>query len=607
MKDQEIAENIAEVLLDAKKAKRGAVLLSGKWGVGKTYLYENKIKKILVDKSDQNRIIIYVSLFGIESLSELRSSIISESINVDISLGGIFNYFNYENITEGSKAFLNRFQKIKNLELFNFKVDALKLIKKDIIICFDDLERKSNSLPIKDFLGFVSILKERRNARVLIIGNEDEYISGEGNSLPEQEKSDYKAYLEKVVSYKFYTNPKLSEFCDALVEEYSGNDYFYKYASTIYSLIKKSEIKNLRTVDRIYLNIEVLVSRGILLKTSGIKLLIFYTYSVTEGISFIELMEDLEEYSKARRENPPRNLKPSSLKKVENAVLDGGYMYSHLPELYEFILTGFLNYETLKKSLDPIEDKLSEVQSYIKMINESENTFWFNINELDNYYQKCIELLHNDKIEKNADELIRLADVAFKIEEYSCGSISGLNLNLLKKYIKNRALVGDESISRGSLYAFGLDKKSLELVNEFRKYEEIGRGVKIREKFNQNDFKEILDVFYKNTSLVFTFIKEFSDEELVNLYFKNNKKAYELFLFAADSIGISTDREYFEDRLNSVLKNVVEDERSDLADCYRMKALIEHNGFVEKLNELNVKQVLETIEYEIHRRSVYEK
>ena len=49
-------------------------------------------------------------------------------------------------------------------------------IKKDfkgIIVCFDDLERKSDNFKIKDFLGLVYQLKEEQ-CKVVVISNTDE-------------------------------------------------------------------------------------------------------------------------------------------------------------------------------------------------------------------------------------------------------------------------------------------------------------------------------------------------------------------------------------------------------------------------------------------------
>jgi mannose-6-phosphate isomerase class I len=45
---------------------------------------------------------------------------------------------------------------------------------KDIIVCFDDFERLSSSMELKEVLGLISELKEQKNCSVVMILNEDE-------------------------------------------------------------------------------------------------------------------------------------------------------------------------------------------------------------------------------------------------------------------------------------------------------------------------------------------------------------------------------------------------------------------------------------------------
>ena len=46
----------------------GALLLSGEWGCGKTYLIEHELKAALKDKA----VVIRVSLFGMENIDEIH-------------------------------------------------------------------------------------------------------------------------------------------------------------------------------------------------------------------------------------------------------------------------------------------------------------------------------------------------------------------------------------------------------------------------------------------------------------------------------------------------------------------------------------------------------
>ena len=46
----------------------GALMLTGEWGCGKTYL----LKNVLSDKLNGNYVLLRVSLFGLESIEEVK-------------------------------------------------------------------------------------------------------------------------------------------------------------------------------------------------------------------------------------------------------------------------------------------------------------------------------------------------------------------------------------------------------------------------------------------------------------------------------------------------------------------------------------------------------
>ncbi|OJA03817.1 P-loop NTPase fold protein, partial [Bathymodiolus thermophilus thioautotrophic gill symbiont] len=94
------------------------VSINGKWGVGKTYFW-NEFKYKLTDQKTA-----YVSLFGKEKISDIRTDILLQ-------------------VTSKGKHFA------KNLKVIKLPyVDTSALITlldnkdfKDVIVCFDDFER----------------------------------------------------------------------------------------------------------------------------------------------------------------------------------------------------------------------------------------------------------------------------------------------------------------------------------------------------------------------------------------------------------------------------------------------------------------------------------
>ncbi|MBZ7940273.1 P-loop NTPase fold protein [Campylobacter molothri] len=171
-----------------------SLFIKGKWGVGKTYLWKeieneisntkkdfelNKIKlnffshlkylyefiilivKFLIKyfsycefiKQDKSLRVVYISLFGKEHYREILEEITLNSYKYNKLV-----YF-LRNLT---------FWKISIGSLFQF---FIKQDFKNIIVCFDDLERKSDKLNIKDLLGLINNLKEGK-CKVILIGDD---------------------------------------------------------------------------------------------------------------------------------------------------------------------------------------------------------------------------------------------------------------------------------------------------------------------------------------------------------------------------------------------------------------------------------------------------
>ena len=154
-----------------------AIALTGKWGVGKTHLW----KKI----RDENKEVFagkkyaYVSLFGLDSLESLKLAISTEVhteaaddslLNVDVSkhLKKLFGFVGGGNAgTSGDMRFgIN----IGNKLVTNIIMSHLK----NTLVCLDDIERKSDSLPMSEILGLVNYLKNERKCQVLMIMHDEE-------------------------------------------------------------------------------------------------------------------------------------------------------------------------------------------------------------------------------------------------------------------------------------------------------------------------------------------------------------------------------------------------------------------------------------------------
>lgn len=158
-----------------------AIAITGSWGVGKTFFW-NKFRKNYQLKKKY----VYVSLFGLESLSDLKTHIYSHiennssTIEIPRWIRGLPSIFKDTKISQFG---ISSSAKIFDSLMFNQVKDA--------IICFDDFERMSNKLDIKDVMGLANQLKLERNCQVVLILDE--------SKTENENKKKYAEYKEKLV------------------------------------------------------------------------------------------------------------------------------------------------------------------------------------------------------------------------------------------------------------------------------------------------------------------------------------------------------------------------------------------------------------------------
>ena len=175
MTSKEIVDAVISYVRD-ENAKY-AILIDGTWGSGKTYLYENylvdAIDSVEVGKNERKQN-VYISLYGISSIDSLAKQLITNYLiyvkgngNKLIKKGlkplagiiGIASSAFSFSIGPISTDLSNVFEKIEG------SIDV-----KDMVICFDDLERCT--IPINEFFGFVNNLIEHCNCKVIILADE---------------------------------------------------------------------------------------------------------------------------------------------------------------------------------------------------------------------------------------------------------------------------------------------------------------------------------------------------------------------------------------------------------------------------------------------------
>lgn len=161
-------KKVEEICRDFLRSSDPQVIaIKGDWGVGKTHMWDNIITKAKSDSDISLDYYSYVSLFGVEDINSLKHSIFENTLRGD-SIG---SQVNIETFKENADSVMNtlgrrgaRFLKVVPLtSRYSSFIEACAYLSvKKTIICIDDLERRGSNLCIRDVLGLVSHLKEKK-------------------------------------------------------------------------------------------------------------------------------------------------------------------------------------------------------------------------------------------------------------------------------------------------------------------------------------------------------------------------------------------------------------------------------------------------------------
>jgi hypothetical protein len=136
------------------------ISLKGRWGTGKTFLW----KSIENNARNASKPPIYVSLFGVKSIKELKLRII-ESV-------GLSDTNAFKKVVDTGAGFAAGF--IKRFTGYSAEDGVLLWVSsfvKDRLLVIDDVERKHRSLDTDEIMGFLSEYSQNHGTRFLVLLN----------------------------------------------------------------------------------------------------------------------------------------------------------------------------------------------------------------------------------------------------------------------------------------------------------------------------------------------------------------------------------------------------------------------------------------------------
>jgi hypothetical protein len=222
--------------------------IKGDWGIGKTYL----VKRLLEEQAIEHH---YGSVFGVSSIEELKTQLWcnfrsarkrKKHKNIFFDTRGILRLAD-----NNSQDLGNLIEALPSMESYGagFTPAVLSLASnfivnnslKNKLICVDDLERRSRKLSLEELLGFIEILAEEKDCKIILIYNDEEVCR------EEDDKELMKGFREKVIDFEIELNPHLEEnikivFGANFPEKDFISEYFFK---------NELQTKNIRILNKI--------------------------------------------------------------------------------------------------------------------------------------------------------------------------------------------------------------------------------------------------------------------------------------------------------------------------------------------------------------------
>lgn len=189
--------------------------IRGRWGVGKTYAW----RQILLEAQKRGGVALktysYVSLFGLNSLDQLKYSIFENTVSCEaLDVQPSIETLKANTISVANSLGRKSLRYLGHIPYIDSAIAGLQsasfLSVRERIICIDDLERSGDDLRPRDILGLLAQLKENRGCKAVLILNED--------ALDNEKREEFRTHGEKVLDLTIEFQPTTEESVDLALQ-----------------------------------------------------------------------------------------------------------------------------------------------------------------------------------------------------------------------------------------------------------------------------------------------------------------------------------------------------------------------------------------------------
>lgn len=206
------------------------IALSGKWGTGKSHLWR-EVKGASSDKKVEAA--LYVSLFGLASMDQVKLKIVQSSIPIAGESSVIWEGAKktWSAASQLLESVHKSFGAINDLALL-----VVPALLKNQVIVLDDIERKHEKLSVDEVLGFIDEFTQQYGCRIIMILNSDQLA----------DRPMWDKMREKVIDQEIQLETTPGEAFDIAITIVST-----PYADLIKKTIQSCKVTNIRIICKV--------------------------------------------------------------------------------------------------------------------------------------------------------------------------------------------------------------------------------------------------------------------------------------------------------------------------------------------------------------------
>ena len=546
-----------------------AIMINGEWGSGKTYFWNNQIKKKIesLKLNGKKFTTIYMSLYGISNLEEISKKIFMETSQLmDRNLRKYMNANGQNTIPEYAKT---------GIDMANFfgngsnsgKLDYEEFFSTDDkVLCFDDLERAN--VDVIDILGYINNFVEHDHIKTIIICNEKELSTKIKNSNLEmktfiatylldkqgelnkadkpmvekiQEKIehvfdkaiDYERIKEKLIGETFEYAPQFDYIINGILMRFEANRELIRFlrenTDLIITKFKKSGTRNLLILkhalndfSKIFEEVNKFFPNT---NNRVMQTMLIFTIAVSFEIKAGKITK--EKFKNIKGNEEYKSILVSSRVLMDNRQFyikefDGNYYYNFKADyrffkfIEYYVRTRIFDMKLFKAEMEAVNasPKSKKIPAYKKILVEE---YW---KVQDDKFTKVVgETL--DEVNKGEIELI---DIVKLFEYFTYFSKSGLITNDVKT-LKTVFLNGMNLSSLHSKYCPNVDEELEKVIirDDTSSYldqemeEILTRFYELNEQLLEKEYKEKADEIFKCIPMKMEQFYERFDKECGNI------------------------------------------------------------------------------------------